>query len=647
MATKAFYPTVTKTPHTYRSAAGDTVTVELPLVTLPPGTLLFRGFQLPPEKLDPSAQVLSFYKDFLGESKDNKSVCLTPTHNTFFYPFPYVAFGVHGVGQRFNAMAAYVTTRPLTVVSTISPSDWVRGSGHAYYGGAPWARCTEFMQYKCRELAPYEMSALGYDNCLEPNYAKASGVRGWMAIADLDSLEPGKFRKEGRGAKDAPMTQFLKRFHDSGPRNAEVVRELLTWTYTDKHKHAGFPEIALYPYAEHPGPRLIRKKLGSEYFAQQRLASLASENNLNYLPLAIFTPDRFVDLVNGPFNTDVLKVSSTHFGATDFNQMKVCTNLRGWMEQGFTEGLELPFYGPGKISFDSRTGFLVLPQMIPQNLALPIPRAIHAAEVAEEAKKKVKKVLDAFVPYQRLCLPYDTKKQEERVMRYNMFFRTYLEQFYMKKYPAELTGLRRAFIFGRPVVLKQLSEKIEIPLGRDVLAASGKAAGLYQQETGIEPKAKRNAGAAAAAAGALAPIVAPAGEPLTPPYGAVTPPYGAVTPPYGGPVTPPYGAATPVAYPEQPVFGAVAAEGEGEGEGGFSPRTPEFGEGEAAAAGGEGPRTPPGGLRRLRGGRRQTRSRGGAKRAQTRKAHKGDFASRIAKTFSQIWHIHGRANSKA
>ncbi len=320
------------------------------------------------------------------------------------------------------------------------------------------------------------------------------------------------------------------------------------------------------------------------------------------------------------------------------------------MEQGFTEGYDLPFYGPGKISFDSRTGFLVMPQMIPQNLELPIPRAIHAAEVAEEAKKKVKTILDASVPYQRLCLSYDTKKQEERVMRYTILFRTYLEAFYMKKYPAELTGLRRAFIFGRPVVLKQLSEKIEIPLTRDILAVSGKAAGLYQQETGIQPK--RAVEAAAAVAAGLAPIVAQAGEAATPPYGGpVTPPYGGpVTPPYGGPVTPPYGGAplTPVAYPEQPVFGGVAAEEEGG-------HTPEFGGNaalaiqEASAARGEGgfsPRTPE--FRRLRGGRRAGKTRRhSSKRAQTRKAAKGDFAHRIATTFSQIWHIHGRANSKA
>ena len=719
--TKVFYPTVTHKTIQYANpgAPGGKDSVDLPLVTLPPGTLLFRGFRLPAEKaMNTSKEVLDFYKDFLGESKDNKSVCLTPTHNTFFYPTPYVAFGIHGVGTQFNAMAVYVTTRPLTVISLMSPSKLVRGSGHAYGGQAPFMRCSEgiAMEHQCRTLQQYELKALGYDNCLNPKFAQASGVRGWMAIADLDSLEPGKLRKEGREAKDAPMSEFLKAFHDSSPRNAEVAKELLTMTYTDSHKHVGFPEIALYPYAEHPGPRLIRKKLGSEAFAQQRLASLASENNLNYLPVAAFTEERYIDFVNNLYNTDALQLNPGSIGAGIARQLKICTNLRGWMEQGFTEGLNLPFYGPGKISVDSRTGFFVLPQMIPQNLTLPIPRAIHEEEVKAATSKKIK-IREAFVPYQRLCLPYDTLAAERRVMRYMMLFRTFLEPFYMKKYPKELTGLRRSFVFGRPIVLKDISTKIAIPLPKDVMKASGEAAGLYQKESGIAPKAKRNAAAAATAGrspdhiqitsipegsadsdlrvafasynplqvmflsptsalvrlstptaaevaaatdrkvrvrGSIVNVAQAMVSSIPSNTGGHTPPlYGATTPPLYGATTPPYGAGTPVAYPSSPVFGGpvvAAAEGEEEEEeekeeeeeGGHTPEgaPPAGGEEE----GGHTPAgTPPGGRRKQGGGTRRLRRF----RMQTRKAAKGDFAQRVANTFSNIWKIHGNNASKA
>jgi hypothetical protein len=82
-----FYHTVTKVQE------GDEI---LDLVTLPPGTLLFRAAHIP--NTEEGDDVRRFYRDYLGGPEDIrrggrvvvKQVCLTPTHNVFFYPFPFI-----------------------------------------------------------------------------------------------------------------------------------------------------------------------------------------------------------------------------------------------------------------------------------------------------------------------------------------------------------------------------------------------------------------------------------------------------------------------------------------------------------------------------------------------------------------------------
>ena len=159
--------------------------VDLPLVTLPAGTVLFRGQKIPnPANVDPRL----FYGDFLGNPEGSQYVCLNPTHNTFFYPLPYIAFGVSDVGQTYDIMNIVVLVQPITVVSMISPSRFVRGTVKRFSGSAPIQRCSTLTQGLCHEQSAKELDALQYDNCLNPEYQMRSSTRGWMAIAELDSL---------------------------------------------------------------------------------------------------------------------------------------------------------------------------------------------------------------------------------------------------------------------------------------------------------------------------------------------------------------------------------------------------------------------------------------------------------------------------
>ena len=96
MASAPFYVQVTPVKETWNDVFGTPAEFDFPMVTLPPGTVLFRGVKIPNTAEGDDARY--FYKDYLGDPEDKDTVCLNPTHNTFFYPFPYVAFGAHNVG---------------------------------------------------------------------------------------------------------------------------------------------------------------------------------------------------------------------------------------------------------------------------------------------------------------------------------------------------------------------------------------------------------------------------------------------------------------------------------------------------------------------------------------------------------------------
>jgi hypothetical protein len=517
-------------------------TFTAPLVTLPPGTLLFRGITIPDTEQNEDPR--KFFTEYLG-SPDGRNMCLTPQHNTFFYPIPFVPFGTHTVGEKFNAIHVYVTTRPLNVISAIAPSPWSRGSPKkwAYADQTPWARCDVYTEW-CKELSYIDRMALQYDNCINPEYAKATGTRGWMAVADLDSLKPYKLR-EG-SARDSPMGGYLDALKK---RDAELAYQLLIQTYVDERKHTGYPEIALYPLKTHPGNVLIKRPARDERAILKHMEELARTNELNFLPLATITSEGIADMVQGEYVLRSLPGAPPYRNRPHADgeavvepmrhhmrdvQPAIEIYLKQYLEALKTEGIKLPFYGQGSLSFDTRTGFSVLPQMIPKDLVV---RGEKPADL---------------VPYSSLLIRLNTADLRQRVIDYIVIFRTFLAQKYMNKYPlAKGFGIRRAFIFSRPGFFKRWFEELGFEIPKQLDDLGKRASRLFEENTG-----RREAKKAAAKAKAAAP-----GE-----EGGHTPPL--YEPEPGAGFAP--GARTP----------EYNATGEGTGAAaGFTPKTPEFGGG--------------------------------------------------------------------
>lgn len=542
-----FYTQVTYVKEVFTNGEGQPASIDLPLITLPKGTVLFRALKLPDVR--EGQDIRYFYRDFLGNPESINQTCVSPVHNTFFYPFPYVAFGANDIGKTFNTMQAVVLVHPITVVCAISPSPFVRGMAQRYTGTAPWQRCSGFKgpDYDCHEMDWKEDKAKTYDNCLNPEYQVRSGTRGWMALADLDSLNP-KTRGQRQGPmKDSTMGAFIQKLEAKAPGEGAKA---LSWAYTDDTGHAGYPELAIYPYRTHQGLGPKKKSVMTEDMAMRYMESTAAADNFNYLPLAAFTKSHTIDMVNGDFNTGSLAMTMGNYDPSSA-QEEIIQNTMGYMWLLQTQGLDLPFYGRSKLCFDSRTGFFVLDAMVPKNLSVAIPRPILNAE----SRRGNAKVFPA-TPYRFLLMPMEDEEQRRRALIYSLMFRNHMPENFMKKY--KITNgfaFRRAMVFSRFPVMTVLFKELEIEMPQQFKEPLYRAGQLYKEEGPPKRKvvaAAANATVTDAVAGAPAPrpVAAAAAMPVALP-GAVTPPYAPATPPYA-PATPPYAPATPPYAPSTP-----------------------------------------------------------------------------------------------
>ena len=400
-------------------------------------------------------------------------------------------------------MQIVVLVHPVTVISCISPSTFVRGVSKRYSGKAPWQRCDNFSgpEYDCHTQSESEIEAKTYDTCLNPEYQQRSGTRGWMAIANLDSINPRR-RNFMTQAPTSTMGTFLQSLNSQIPGEG---KKAVTWAYTDNNKQAGYPEIALYPYKNHKGLRVVKRYCPNEEAAMRLLEKEAANDNLNYLPIAAFTKHGVIDMVNGFYRYDRLDVRENSFNVQSA-QEAILKNVHSYMEVIQTKGIVLPHYGAAKMSFDSRTGFFVLDSVVPTNLF----------------------VLNGKLAYRSLLMSLQTPQAQVNAMKYMLIFRNFMPEHFME--PFEIHGgfkPYRAMIFNRYPVLTNLFTDLGFNIPVEYREPLGRAGRLYRSET-----ARVNKVVTRPQPSGLMPITIPKEQAaqVTPEYAAVTPEYAAVTP---------------------------------------------------------------------------------------------------------------------
>jgi hypothetical protein len=603
---------------------------DLALVTLPPGTVLFRGLKIPNQAAGVDPRI--FYRDFLGDPEGRDNVCMNSTHNTFFYPFPYVAFGADQVGQDFDMMIMVVLVHPVNVVCSISPSRSVRGTAKGFSGDAPFQRCDGIVSKipRCHPLTEKEKEDSQWDNCLNPKYQVASGTRGWMAIAQRDSLNTKVVREWGKVGAPKSETYMWEYMNGLKSRHPDVCADLLASSYTDSNKNNGFPEIVLYPFKTHLGEKPYKQKCSSVATAIRLMQKEAEKDNFNYLPVAAFTKDGVIDMVNGFFTQETLGVSANAFSTSAASKQPAIESvIKSHMEKLQTQGLVLPVYGPGALSFDTRTGFYILPQVVPRSLV------VVNKDQEESAKKQ------APVPYSRLCIPLANETDKRRATNYKMMFRNFSLLNFMKIYGIETKfGLNRAMIFERPPVLSALFKLFGLGMPKEFIYGLKRATTTKTEDE----EALKKLGQAAV------PKAAPRGTPPgSPRYAAMTPPGSPGSPAYAN-TTPPASSANAehsARFEEarQKLLGSEITKqnivgGYGKPANPFGLRENEIKELESTKTP-ESPKYVPLTPRKQEGGTRKA-SKAKARKTAKSKADKGKTVYDVAASFHKVWASHGK-----
>ena len=228
-------------------------TYEIPIVTIPKGTILFRSI--------PYKRLLN--NDYCGVKKVNDSTpknqhdedkgsdeeessdeedttssyCLHKNHNVFFYPYPGYSYNY---GDEHGNLTIFVVKRNMKLVNLLLPSKYIRGDKHTL----PFLKsCDKIEESFCDGL-----NGNSYDPCLTEHLLETHpDINGMYTIADMDTL------------KHYTKYNFLQ---DYSLLNRD-------------RDNVGIPEIILYPFKER---EIIEKKWNLEDCKKE-------ENDMNYYRL--------------------------------------------------------------------------------------------------------------------------------------------------------------------------------------------------------------------------------------------------------------------------------------------------------------------------------------------------------------------------
>lgn len=206
---------------------------EIPVITIPKGTLLFRAVQ-------------HEETDYVGREVGQGKLCIPPNYNVFFYYTPFAIDSVKWYDRIMN-IEVCVATKNLKIVSLISPSKYTRSSRFD----------KDFAMVPCDsdELKRACFKTRVADPCFRDEFlAEFPDIVGYTAIAKEDAdrlmaaVKRGKLKKY---AKYIPIT-------------------------TDNRGVEGTPEVVLYP--------LTKRQTESIYI--QHPESFRGNNKFNYEHIA-------------------------------------------------------------------------------------------------------------------------------------------------------------------------------------------------------------------------------------------------------------------------------------------------------------------------------------------------------------------------
>ena len=222
----------------YTNENGETY--EIPIVTIPKGTILFRSIKKKSllnndycgiKKVNDSKSENEY-----DEEEDTSSYCLHKNHNVFFYPYPGYSYNY---GDDEGNLTIFVVKRDLKLVNLLLPSKYSRGDRYTL---SFLKSCNKIEKSFCDGL-----QGNSFDPCLTKHFLETNpDINGMYAIAGIDT------------SKHYMKYNFLQ---DYSLLNRD-------------RDNIGIPEIILYPFER----RMIEEKIW-------KLPECKEEKNINYYTL--------------------------------------------------------------------------------------------------------------------------------------------------------------------------------------------------------------------------------------------------------------------------------------------------------------------------------------------------------------------------
>jgi hypothetical protein len=201
--------------------------LKIPTTIIPKGTLLFRG-------------VKDVKSDFAGIPLSDGSYKLTPYHNVFFYPYPFVADLDRAHYDDFtyynNSVEVYETLHPIEIVSLIAPSPFTRAErmrdqfltncDKVYKEGRIYDPCfmKEFIQKFPTVLG---MEAVGRDD----------GIKFREAMKDLPEKEQKYFHWSSNSRKVNPANSIKEYIlYPLKKRYTTIVKDVDAWIVSKQYE---------------------------------------------------------------------------------------------------------------------------------------------------------------------------------------------------------------------------------------------------------------------------------------------------------------------------------------------------------------------------------------------------------------------------
>jgi hypothetical protein len=202
---------------------------EVPVITIPKGTLLFRA-------------VVEPITDFVGVPNGDTH-CIAPHHNVWFYLAPTVIDADPKWFGEYKSVQVYTATHDLVIASLVNPSKFTR---------ATRLEKTRSFMIGCDKTEKSCIKGNPYDPCFRTSFLrKYPQINGWIGIGSSDGRKVVSYLKTGESAR----TQYIH-------------------TLADNRGVVGAPEIVLYPLASRQFTNVV--------IPEEKVAEFIQDTEFNY-----------------------------------------------------------------------------------------------------------------------------------------------------------------------------------------------------------------------------------------------------------------------------------------------------------------------------------------------------------------------------